>query len=100
VQSYLQWWLAHGNTASGKRLRPSKASTIATRRREIEAFARKAVQIGIEAHQLSSLAALFDPDVVVGSLMRTGSRMGRAHDLHDRSRLEAGVDRTPDPVLG
>jgi integrase len=64
VQTYLQWLAGARKSASGKRLRPSKASTVATRRREIEAFARKAVQIGVETDHLSSLSALFDPNVV------------------------------------
>jgi integrase len=64
VKDYLQWLAGFRKSASGKRLRPSKTSTIETRRREIEAFARKAVQIGVETEQLTCLSALFDPDVV------------------------------------
>jgi integrase len=64
VQTYLKWLAGARKSPSGKRLRPSKTSTIETRRREIEAFARKAVQIGVKIEQLSSLSALFDPNVV------------------------------------
>src|SRR5215218_1082745 len=64
VQAYLNRLAGLRKSATGKRLRPSKASTIGTRRREIEAFARKAVQVGVAVDQLTNLSALFDPDVV------------------------------------
>jgi integrase len=48
----------------GKRLRPSKASTIRTRRAELMAFIAKAVECGIPLHSLTSLKALLQPEVV------------------------------------
>jgi integrase len=48
----------------GKRQRPCKASTIRTRRTELVSFAKKAVKAGIPIAELSSLAALLNPDVV------------------------------------
>ena len=41
-----------------------ESSTITARRRELVAFARKAVQIGIPIQELHSLAALLYPDRV------------------------------------
>jgi integrase len=49
---------------AGKRLRPCKASTIRTRRMELISFAKKAVQVGMPITELSSLAALLNPDIV------------------------------------
>ncbi len=49
---------------SGKRIRPCKSSTIGTRRREIQAFARKAVDIGHPPESLTSLETLLDPTLV------------------------------------
>src|SRR6202140_2771577 len=49
---------------TGKRLRPCKLSTIRTRRTELVSFAKKAVRLGIPISELSSLAALLDPDIV------------------------------------
>jgi hypothetical protein len=49
---------------AGKRLRPCKASTIRTRRTELISFAKKAIQVGIPIAELSSLAALLNPDIV------------------------------------
>jgi hypothetical protein len=51
-------------TARGKRVRPSRPSTIRTRRAELLAFVRQAVAIGIPLESLSSLGALLHPDVV------------------------------------
>jgi integrase len=64
VQTYLEGLGRVRQSASGKKLRPAKPSTIATRRREIEAFARRATRVGIRPEQIASLGALFDPDVV------------------------------------
>jgi hypothetical protein len=50
---------------AGKRLRPCKASTIRTRRMELISFAKKAMQVGMPITELSSLAALLNPDIVV-----------------------------------
>ncbi|MFC5486809.1 tyrosine-type recombinase/integrase, partial [Microvirga aerilata] len=64
VQAYLEGLAGTRRTASGKKLRPAKSSTIATRRREIEAFARRAVRMGFPLEDLTSLRALLDADVV------------------------------------
>jgi integrase len=64
VQRYLDGLRSVHRSASGKKLRHSKPSTIATRRREIEAFARRAIRIGIKPDEITSLGALLDPDVV------------------------------------
>jgi integrase len=49
---------------TGKRLRPCKPSTLRTRRVELVSFAKKAVRLGIPISDLSSLAALLNPDIV------------------------------------
>lgn len=64
VQTYLAGLAGVRRGASGKKLRPAKASTIATRRREIEAFARRALRVGIPMKEITSLRTLLDPDVV------------------------------------
>jgi hypothetical protein len=48
---------------AGQRIRPCKPSTITTRRRELIAAVRMAVNIGIPLPGLSSLRALIHPDV-------------------------------------
>jgi len=48
----------------GKRIRPCKQSTIDTRRRELQAFARMAVKQGYPVESLNSLSDLVDPDLV------------------------------------
>lgn len=50
--------------ADGSRRRPAKASTLRTRLAELQAFARRAVSLGIDAESLTSLARLLDPDLV------------------------------------
>ena len=50
--------------ARGKRIRPCKESTINTRRRELQAFARMAVRLGHPIESLTSLEALLDPTLV------------------------------------
>jgi len=49
---------------TGQRIRPLKASTIRTRRAELEAAARMAVKAGVAIESLTSLSALVAPDVV------------------------------------
>ena len=49
---------------SGKRIRPCKDSTIDTRRRELQAFARMSVRLGQPVESLTSLEALLDPALV------------------------------------
>jgi transposase InsO family protein len=48
---------------TGKRIRPLKASTIQTRRAELQAAARMAVKTGVPIDQLDSLSALLAPEV-------------------------------------
>jgi len=50
--------------ANGSRRRPARASTLRTRLAEVQAFARRAVSLGIAAESLTSLAKLLDPDLV------------------------------------
>jgi len=49
--------------ADGSRRKPAKASTLRTRLAELQAFARRAVSLGIVPERLTSLAALLDPDI-------------------------------------
>ncbi len=48
----------------GKANSPMQASSIDTRRRELQAFARMAVKQGYPVESLNSLADLLDPDLV------------------------------------
>ena len=48
---------------SGRRVRPLKASTIRTRRAELQAAARMALKVGIPIDKLTSLAVLMSPEV-------------------------------------
>jgi hypothetical protein len=64
LESYLEGLTRPRRTRSGKRLRPCKPSTICTRRAELVACTRKAVEIGVPVEELTSLSALLRPDVV------------------------------------
>lgn len=64
IESYLASLAVPHKSANGKRRRANKASTIATRRRELQAFSRAAVTAGIDIRQLSSLGALLQSDTV------------------------------------
>ena len=64
IEIYLEGLTKMRRRANGKRIRPCKKSTIETRRREIQAFARMAVEQGIPMESLKSLAALLQPDLV------------------------------------
>src|SRR5215213_9211446 len=64
LDSYLAGLTRPRRTSKGKRIRPCKPSTIRTRRAELEAFVRKAVEIGIPLAELTSLSALLQPDIV------------------------------------
>jgi hypothetical protein len=48
----------------GKRIRPCKESSIKTRRRELQAFARMAVRLGHPIETLTSLETMLDPALV------------------------------------
>jgi integrase len=64
VAAYLTALTKSRRGPTRKRLRPCKSSTIRTRGAELVSFAKKAVRLGIPIADLSSLAALLDPDVV------------------------------------
>ena len=64
IEHYLGRLTKIRRSATGKRIRPCKASTIRTRRAELVAIARMAVRQGVNIASLTSLGALLDPDVV------------------------------------
>jgi hypothetical protein len=64
IEAYLANLARRHLTAKGRWRRGSKASTVATRRRELEAFARTANSSGIPLESLTSLIAMLRPDVV------------------------------------
>jgi integrase len=64
IERYLTGFQKIRRGASGKRIRPCKESTINTRRRELQAFARMAVRQGHPIESLTSLEALLDPTLV------------------------------------
>ena len=64
IESYLEAFKKVRRGVRGKRIRPCKPSTIDTRRRELQAFARMAVKQGYPTESLGSLADLVDPDLV------------------------------------
>ena len=63
IERYLAGFTKIRRRANGKRIRPCKLSTIQTRRREWQAFARMAVRQGAPIESLDSLAALVQPDL-------------------------------------
>jgi hypothetical protein len=64
IELYLAGFKKMRRGVSGKRIRPCKESTINTRRRELQAFARMAVRLGQPIEDLASLEALLDPALV------------------------------------
>jgi integrase len=64
VESYLTSLTKPRRSATGKRLRPCKFSTVRTRRTELTSFAKKAVRLDVPIDDLSSLAGLLDPVIV------------------------------------
>ena len=64
IELYLDGLTKMRRRANGKRIRPCKRSTIDTRRREIQAFARMAIEQGAPIESLNSLAALLQPELV------------------------------------
>ena len=64
IENYLEGFTKVRRGAKGKRIRPCKQSTIDTRRRELQAFARMAVKQGYPPESLNALADLLDPDLV------------------------------------
>jgi hypothetical protein len=64
VERYLAGFTKMRRGVSGKRIRKCKPSTIETRRRELQAFARMAADQGVPIKSLNSLPALVQPDLV------------------------------------
>jgi integrase len=64
IEKYLEGFRKIRRGVKGKRIRPCKESTINTRRRELQAFARMAVKLGYPTESLTSLAELLSPDLV------------------------------------
>jgi len=62
--AHLKFLATHRRSQSGKHLRPCKASTLRTRRTDLIGFAKKAVRLGVPMEDLSSLAALLNPELV------------------------------------
>lgn len=63
IEGYLAGLKLIRQNRTGQRIRPCKPSTITTRRRELVAAVRMAVQVGVPLGSLTSLAALIHPDV-------------------------------------
>jgi len=63
IDRYLQSLTKVRAGRTGQRIRPLKSSTIRTRRAELVAAARTAVEAGVPIERLSSLSALLAPDV-------------------------------------
>jgi site-specific recombinase XerD len=63
VDRYLEGLTQIRRSRTGQRIRPLKPSTIRTRRAELQAAARMAVDTGVSIETLTSLAALLAPDV-------------------------------------
>jgi integrase len=63
VENYLAGLNKVHRSFNGKRRRPCKQSTIKTRRRELQAFARMAVKQGYPPESLTSLAELLNPSL-------------------------------------
>jgi integrase len=64
IEHYLAGLTKIRRSASGKRIRPCKPTTIRTRLAELQAFARMAVRQGFAIASLTSLSAMLDPDLV------------------------------------
>jgi integrase len=64
IERYLAGFKKIRRGLSGKRIRPCKESSIKTRRRELQAFARMAVRQGHPIETLTSLETLLDPALV------------------------------------
>ena len=76
IDAYLGELAKPHRSANGRRRRPCKATTVATRRRELIAFIRSAVGAGKPIHSLTSLAAVLQPDVVTASFEQYLDRNG------------------------
>jgi integrase len=81
VDRYLEGLNRIRRTRRGQRIRPLKASTIRTRRAELQAAARMAVRVGVAIEELNSLAALLAPDVAEKVLEAYWAKNGDAPKL-------------------
>jgi hypothetical protein len=64
IETYLEGFKKIRRGAKGERICPCKQSSIDTRRRELQAFARMAVKQGYPVGSLNSLADVLNPDLV------------------------------------
>jgi integrase len=64
VQAYCEALTAIRRDKKGHRIAPCKPTTITTRKRELVAAAKMAVQAGVPVESLTSLAAMLHPEVV------------------------------------
>ncbi|MEJ0096247.1 MAG: site-specific integrase [Methylocella sp.] len=64
IDQYLHSLQTIRRKPDGSRRRLSKTSTVDTRLAEIQAFARRAISLGIPIESLTTLRALLDPDLV------------------------------------
>ena len=64
IEGYLAGLQKVHRSRNGKRIRPCSPSTIRTRRAELKAVGRKAVELGVPIESLTSLVALLHPAVV------------------------------------
>ena len=65
IEAHLRRLAVPHRSANGRRRRPCRESTIKTRRRELMAFARKAVAAGAPIESLTSLEVLLAPETVL-----------------------------------
>jgi integrase len=68
VAAYLAYLAKPRRAVDGKRLSPCKPSTLRTKRNDLVAFAKQAVRSGTPIEDLTSFAALLNPDVVTRTL--------------------------------
>jgi integrase len=101
VEEYLAGLQKIRKGSSGKRYRPCSPKTIKTRRAELVAFARKAVEVGTSIGNLISLAALVHPLVVeqvIDAYWRENGKEPKIYTIELASKMlalarHAGLDR-------
>jgi hypothetical protein len=97
IDAYLASLSKTRRSASGKRWRPAKVSTVRTRWAELKAYVRQAVRIGVPVDELTSLSCLLDPDLVERVIDSYREKDGGAPKTYfHRARLEAPLHRSPD----
>jgi len=97
VDQYLEGLTRIRRSRSGKRIRPLRPSTIDTRRRELEAAARMAVETGLPIERLTSLSALLAPEVaekVLDSYWRRNGEMPKLFTIDLARRFFAIAKET------